>query len=112
MLTSIGKQVMFVVIGILATAPVNKIMSVPIRTISQTDSQAATNGTFRGFGRLLHPLQGDILPYFVSQAFRLGGKAGAPHLRQDIEVATWVFTHQVLSLLDIPFGFAPVDVGL
>ena len=111
-LMSVGEKVVLVIVIGLARTSVAEIMAIAISSILQVDSQTATNGIFRGFGRLLHPLQGDVLPYFVSQSLRLGGKAGAPHLRQDIEVATWVFTHQVLSLLDIPFGFTPVDVGL
>ena len=111
-LMSVGEKVVLVIVIGLARTSVAEIMAIAISSILQVDSQTATNGTFRGFGRLLHPLQGDILPYFVSQAFRVGGKACAPHLRQDIEVAAWVFTHQALSLLDIPFGVAPVDVGL
>ena len=111
-LMSIGEKVVLVIVIGVARASVAEIMAIAIGSILHVDSQTATNGTFRGFGRLLHPLQGDVLPYFMGQSVWLGGKAGAPHLRQNIEVAAWVFTHQVLSLLDIPFGFAPVDVGL
>ena len=111
-LMSIGEKVVLVIVIGMARASVAEIMAIAIGSILHVDSQTATNGTFRGFGRLLHPLQGDVLPYFMGQSVWLGGKAGAPHLRQNIEVAAWVFTHQVLSLLDIPFGFAPVDVGL
>ena len=111
-LMSVGEKVVLVIVIGMARASVAEIMAIAISSILQVDSQTATNGTFRGFGHLLHPLQGDILPYFVSQSVWLGGKASAPHLRQDIEVAAWVFTHQVLSLLDIPFGITPVDIGL
>lgn len=48
----------------------------------------------------------------MSNMMRLSGKARAPHLWQDIEVAALLLGYQVLGLKNVLVSLSPLDIGL
>ena len=92
-LTTITKQMVFIIIGNVTRPAINKIVPVFVNSVRSLDGQTSADGALKLTSRRLHPLQRDAGRFVLSDMSRLCGKSSAPHLRKHIQIAVRLLCH-------------------
>ena len=107
-----SEKMMFIVKRYAIIPSIHKIVTITECAVRQLYSQTARDGTMVLAGGFFHPQQCRVRGLVGSDAMRLGGKTRAPHLWQDIQIASFCFSEQSAGLVDIFLGLSPANIGL